>query len=153
MNKAIPILLPGTGVNGDIRRVWKYKVQKKKAAERTIKRKMLEIQKAALMRQVRPFPYKKIPKLAPASRFSMHVNINKLQLADSDYYNPNSDQYPLVREQVHKLLKLGFSRDVIEKRLHVEFVRHHGSFRFSGPPARFGRPSFFFFFFFWDNKL
>jgi hypothetical protein len=100
--------------------------RKKLKKERDIRAKMYGIMKDAMMTKIDPLPVKKQPLLHPVSRKSFHVNINKLEITDEDLYAPTPDQFPLVRERVKTLLKLGFSQNVIESRINTEFVAKLG---------------------------
>eukprot|EP01122_Echinamoeba_exundans_P015575 TRINITY_DN7455_c0_g1_i1.p1 TRINITY_DN7455_c0_g1~~TRINITY_DN7455_c0_g1_i1.p1 ORF type:complete len:172 (+),score=29.21 TRINITY_DN7455_c0_g1_i1:2-517(+) len=118
----LPIRLPGTVTTREWKRFWRPISRKKLKKEREIRDKMYGIMKEAMMTKIDPLPVKKQPLLPPVSRKSFHVNINKLQITDADLNSPTPDQFPIVRERVKTLMKLGFSQNIIESRINTEFL-------------------------------
>lgn len=75
-----------------------------------------------LMTKINPLPAKSTPLLAPVSRKSFHVNINKLAITADDYYKPKPDEFPIVRQRVQSLLKMGFPLEIVQSRIRTEFL-------------------------------
>jgi hypothetical protein len=127
--KAIPIHMPGSTTQRDIKKLIRYPKAVKLRRLEILERRTKVFARSNIHR-VAPLPMTKTPKkfFDPEKMKKLHVHPQTVEITNADRNDVTPENLPVIKQKIARMREWGFSWDVIESTVHRDFVDHLGAF-------------------------